>query len=51
MGLDLKRAQRAPEDSLKLGRLRDHSRRLGNQKWRVLGELLGPASPASGPAL
>ena len=34
IGLDLKRAKRAPEDSLKLRRPRDHSRRLGNQKWR-----------------
>ena len=44
IGLDLKRAQRASEDGLELGRPGDHSRRLGNQKWRVLGALLGPAS-------
>ncbi len=43
IGLDLKQGQRAPEDSLKLGRPGDHSRRLGNEKWRVLGGFLGPA--------
>ena len=51
MRLDLKQAKKAPEDSLKLRRPGDHSRRLGNKKWRVLGGLLGPASPALVPAL
>ena len=51
IGLDLKPAKWALENTLQSGRSGDNSRRPGDQIRRLLGGRSGPASPALGPAL
>ena len=51
IGLDLKLAKWALENTLQSGRSGDNSGHPGDQIWRLLGGRSGPASPALGPAL